>query len=487
MGVTSLWTVLESVGESHSLSNDAGIRVAVDLGSWIVPGMKVARQTNFANEIYMTIRAVFFRTIHLLRLGLKPVFVLDGQAPAVKNVTLGRRKTAAGGSASSSDRNRNRYREVANKCSELFRALGLPYIESPGEAEKLCACLNSNQLVDACLCDDSDIFLYGAQTVYRNFNFKQNDTTVTRYKMADIKQKLKLDRRSLVVFALLSGSDYGDGLRGVGVKKTQELIESIQCDDVLQRILSWKENTELQQIAKQLELLQKTSKPTHCSQCIHLGSLSQHKAKGCRVCGKNKNCTSSSSVACPCSWHEVRTTVQPHLLELSVREKALKMKDFPPKEVVDEFLDDIVPKVKLDWTMPQSLTHIKSILKTFLKWDPAEVNRKLLPVLVHMQLHGIVGKLRFEPIRIEKSCKKHFKPCYKTWWKANETKNGEENSFEVVVEEELFTTKYCRMTQEYLETLHAQRTPSSSGKKRKLKVDDSQPTIASVFKKAKRK
>ena len=55
MGVTSLWSVIESVGESHSLSEDARVRVAVDLASWIVPGLKAAKQTT-VSDIYVMIR-----------------------------------------------------------------------------------------------------------------------------------------------------------------------------------------------------------------------------------------------------------------------------------------------------------------------------------------------------------------------------------------------------------------------------------------------
>ena len=47
--------------------------------------------------------------------------------------------------------------------------LGLPYVQSCGEAEGTCARLNALGLVDACMTNDGDAFLYGARTVYRNF------------------------------------------------------------------------------------------------------------------------------------------------------------------------------------------------------------------------------------------------------------------------------------------------------------------------------
>jgi 5'-3' exonuclease len=48
--------------------------------------------------------------------------------------------------------------------------MGITVIRSPcGEAEKACAFLNMIGRVDGVITDDSDVLLYGARTVYRNF------------------------------------------------------------------------------------------------------------------------------------------------------------------------------------------------------------------------------------------------------------------------------------------------------------------------------
>ena len=48
--------------------------------------------------------------------------------------------------------------------------MGINVIRSPcGEAEKACAYLNLIGRVDGVITDDSDVFLYGAKMVYRNF------------------------------------------------------------------------------------------------------------------------------------------------------------------------------------------------------------------------------------------------------------------------------------------------------------------------------
>lgn len=48
--------------------------------------------------------------------------------------------------------------------------LGVPWVTAAGEAEAMCAYLDSQGLVDGCITNDGDAFLYGARTVYRNFN-----------------------------------------------------------------------------------------------------------------------------------------------------------------------------------------------------------------------------------------------------------------------------------------------------------------------------
>lgn len=53
---------------------------------------------------------------------------------------------------------------------ELLGLMGMPVLRAEAEAEALCARLNGEGHVDACITSDSDAFLYGAQCVIKSIH-----------------------------------------------------------------------------------------------------------------------------------------------------------------------------------------------------------------------------------------------------------------------------------------------------------------------------
>lgn len=53
---------------------------------------------------------------------------------------------------------------------ELLELLGMPVLRASGEAEALCAQLNREGHVDACITSDSDAFLFGAKCVIKSLH-----------------------------------------------------------------------------------------------------------------------------------------------------------------------------------------------------------------------------------------------------------------------------------------------------------------------------
>ncbi|CAI8053767.1 Flap endonuclease GEN homolog 1, partial [Geodia barretti] len=133
-----------------------------------------------------------------------------------------------------------------NECCNLLDSLGVPYIRSKGEAEALCSILNYTGMADGVLTNDSDSFLYGATTVYRDLHTTERSPTVECYTMKDIHEKLALNRSDLIALALLLGCDYcPQGVVGVGKETALQFLRasksgSQSTSDVLDQFQEWR-------------------------------------------------------------------------------------------------------------------------------------------------------------------------------------------------------------------------------------------------------
>ena len=119
----------------------------------------------------------------------------------------------------------------------MLRLFGIPYITAPMEAEAQCAALVSLGLVEGIITDDSDVFLFGGQRVFKNM-FNQSKT-VECFLLSDLARELGLTRDALVRLAYLLGSDYVEGLPGVGPVVAMELLKEFPGDDGLHKFKDW--------------------------------------------------------------------------------------------------------------------------------------------------------------------------------------------------------------------------------------------------------
>jgi DNA excision repair protein ERCC-5 len=119
----------------------------------------------------------------------------------------------------------------------MLRLFGIPYITAPMEAEAQCATLVSLGLVEGIITDDSDVFLFGGLRVYKNM-FNQSKT-VECFFSRDLERELGLDRNTLIRLAYLLGSDYVEGLPGVGVVTAMEILEEFPGDNGLHKFKEW--------------------------------------------------------------------------------------------------------------------------------------------------------------------------------------------------------------------------------------------------------
>ncbi|XP_072985440.1 DNA repair protein UVH3 isoform X2 [Typha latifolia] len=130
--------------------------------------------------------------------------------------------------------------EMFAECQELLQMFGLPYIIAPMEAEAQCAYMEMKNLVDGVVTDDSDVLLFGARNVYKNIF--DDRKYVETYFMKDIESELGLTREKLIRMALLLGSDYTEGISGIGIVNAIEVVHAFPEEDGLQKFREWVES-----------------------------------------------------------------------------------------------------------------------------------------------------------------------------------------------------------------------------------------------------
>jgi flap endonuclease-1 len=89
---------------------------------------------------------------------------------------------------------------------ELLVSFGFATIDAEGEADVLCANLSIKRRVDACLSDDTDMFLYGCPVVLRNLSLLNH--TAASYNTQEIMKTLKITQQEFKMMCVVCGTDY---------------------------------------------------------------------------------------------------------------------------------------------------------------------------------------------------------------------------------------------------------------------------------------
>ncbi|KAG2311418.1 hypothetical protein Bca4012_025984 [Brassica carinata] len=247
MGVKYLWDVLEPCKKTYPLDHLQNKKVCVDLSCWMVELHKV-NKSYCATKEKVYLRGFFHRLRALIALNCSIILVSDGSIPGIKVPTYRRRLKARfevpddggvePGKETSLKRNKgSEFSCMIKEAKVIASTLGILCLDGVEEAEAQCALLNSESLCDACFSSDSDIFLFGAKTVYREICLGEGGHVVC-YEMEDIKKKLGLGRNSLIALALLLGSDYSQGVRGIRQEKACEIVRSVGENIILEKVSS---------------------------------------------------------------------------------------------------------------------------------------------------------------------------------------------------------------------------------------------------------
>ncbi|KAK9826114.1 hypothetical protein WJX81_004563 [Elliptochloris bilobata] len=127
--------------------------------------------------------------------------------------------------------------EMYGECKQLLAMFGLPYLVAPEEAEAQCAWLDAAGLVDGVVTDDNDVFLFGGRHVFRHlFAEKQY---VEEFRTEDVQRELGLDQMALIRLAMLLGSDYTEGVAGIGIVNAVEVVHAFRDVGAFAKFAEW--------------------------------------------------------------------------------------------------------------------------------------------------------------------------------------------------------------------------------------------------------
>ncbi|MFC5134955.1 MULTISPECIES: flap endonuclease-1 [Haloferacaceae] len=104
---------------------------------------------------------------------------------------------------------------IQETTRELLDLLDVPIVEAPAEGEAQCAHMAATGSVDHAGSEDYDTLLFGAPTTLRQLTSKGDPELMD---LAATLETLELDREGLVDVAMLCGTDFNEGVRGIGPK-----------------------------------------------------------------------------------------------------------------------------------------------------------------------------------------------------------------------------------------------------------------------------
>jgi Holliday junction resolvase YEN1 len=157
-------------------------------------------------------KVILWRILALLRLNIQLLFVSDGLRKPGKT----RRKGGGGGKMDD---------DLTRLLHKLFDLLQVPHHQAPGEAEAECALLQRLGVVDAVWSDDGDCFMFGCQMLIKAHkqDGKRVNDHVRVYKVVEIRESLNFDADSVMLFTVLAGGDYDNGLHSCGPQLAKKL------------------------------------------------------------------------------------------------------------------------------------------------------------------------------------------------------------------------------------------------------------------------
>ena len=239
--------------------------------------------------------------------------------------------------------------EMRADAVQLLRLFGVPFVEAPAEAEAQCVILEKLGLVDGIVTEDSDAFVFGAKVVYKNI-FDDNKF-VEVYNSCDAKKEMNISHDGMIALAMLMGSDYTDGVKGVGIVNGMEILDAFDVSNDL--------NVGLNNFRKWLD-----------------------------------GFDPADSVPLPEVPRKLSKEEIFHRSHHTARTRWSTPKYFPDERVVSAYKNPIVDKSneKFSWGVPD-LDGLILFCNRHIGWESSETERHLTPVIKKLQTGSIQTRI----------------------------------------------------------------------------------------------
>ncbi|PWR75170.1 flap endonuclease-1 [Methanospirillum stamsii] len=200
---------------------------------------------------------LFFRTANFLQQGIRPVFVFDGKPPEMKSSTIQDRRDIRDESKEKWDEAKRkgdltgafRYamsssvvdEHIISSARTLLQFMGLPVVNAPSEGEAQAAYMARKGDVDYVISQDYDTLLFGTPVLVRNLTIsgkrrihgRQVTIQPERITLSDVLQTLEISREDLVDIAILTGTDFNPGIKGIGAKTGLKKVKNGEFDGII--------------------------------------------------------------------------------------------------------------------------------------------------------------------------------------------------------------------------------------------------------------
>lgn len=241
--------------EEISLKDLEGRTVAIDAYNTIYQFLSGIRQRDGSplmdqnGNVTSHLSGILYRTASIVDKGIKPIYVFDGDSSEHKAKTLEQRKAikeeamekweeakAAGNIEEARKfaiRTSRMSPYILESSKKLLDYMGIPYVQAEGEGEAQGAYMVEQGDAWAVASQDYDCLLFGAPRIIRNLTLSGGLSNLEYLELQKVLEDIDLTREQLIDVALMVGTDFNEGIHGIGAKTGLKLIRNNSLEDIL--------------------------------------------------------------------------------------------------------------------------------------------------------------------------------------------------------------------------------------------------------------